>query len=89
MVFGGHIHYYMRSKPMKGEQVVSSYKDGTAYVISVGIPNRDHEMTPEPYAALRNSTGHLYQYVKVDGSKLRFETYDNQNKLIDSFDIKK
>lgn len=89
MVFGGHIHYYMRSKPMKGGQVVSSYKDGTAYVISVGIPNRDHEMTPEPYAALRNSTGHLYQYVKVDGSKLRFETYDNQNKLIDSFDIKK
>ncbi len=89
MVFGGHIHYYMRSKPMNAGQVVSSYKDGTAYVISVGIPNREHEMTPEPYAALRNSTGHLYQYVKIVGSKLRFETYDNQNKLIDSFDIKK
>jgi hypothetical protein len=89
MVFGGHIHYYMRSKPMKGGQVVSSYKDGTAYIISVGIPNREHEMTPEPYAVLRNSTGHLYQYVKVEGAKLKSETYDNQNKLIDSFELTK
>ena len=89
MVFGGHIHYYMRSKPMKGGQVVASYKDGTAYIISVGIPNREHEMTPEPYAVLRNSTGHLYQYVKVEGTKLRSETYDNQNKLIDSFELTK
>ena len=89
MVFGGHIHYYMRSKPMKGGQVVSSYKDGTAYIISVGIPNREHEMTSEPYAVLRNSTGHLYQYVKVEGTKLRSETYDNQNKLIDSFELTK
>jgi len=89
MVFGGHIHYYMRSKPMKGGQVVSSYKDGTAYIISVGIPNREHEMTPEPYAVLRNSTGHLYQYVKVEGAKLKSETYDSQNKLIDSFELQK
>jgi hypothetical protein len=87
MVFGGHIHYYMRSKPMKGGQVVSSYKDGTAYIISVGIPNREHEMTPEPYAVLRNSTGHLYQYVKVEEAKLKSETYDSKNKLIDSFEL--
>jgi hypothetical protein len=89
MVFGGHIHYYMRSKPMKDGKVVSSYNEGTAYIISVGIPNRDHEMTEEPYAAVRNATGHLYQYVKIDGTRLSFETYDNQNKLIDSFEIKK
>ncbi|MBL7970915.1 MAG: metallophosphoesterase family protein, partial [Prolixibacteraceae bacterium] len=52
MVFGGHIHYYMRSKPMKGGQVVGSYNDGTAYIISVGIPSRNQEITDEPYAAV-------------------------------------
>jgi len=89
MVFGGHIHYYMRSKPMKEGKVVSSYNDGTAYIISVGIPNREHEMTPEPYAEVRNATGHLYQYVKIEGNNLSFQTYNNENKLIDSFEIKK
>lgn len=89
MVLGGHIHYYMRSKPMKAGQVVSTYNDGTAYIISVGIPTDDHEMTPEPYAVVRNSTGHLYQYVKINGSKLGYQAFDNQNKLIDSFEIKK
>jgi len=89
MVYGGHIHYYMRSKPMKDGKVVASYNDGTAYVISIGIPNRDREMTPEPYAAFRNATGHLYEYVKIDGNHLSLQTYDNENKLIDSFEIKK
>ena len=61
MVFNGHIHYYMRSKPMKGGQVVDSYNDGTAYIISVGIPNRPHQITDEPYAVVRNTEGQLYQ----------------------------
>ena len=35
----------------------SSYQDGTAYIISVGIPNRDQQMTDEPYAEVRNGAG--------------------------------
>jgi len=89
MVFNGHIHYYMRSKPMKAGKVVASYNDGTAYVVSLGIPNSDHEMTPEPYAVIRKATGYLYQYIKIDGNHLVFQTYDNQNKLFDSFEITK
>lgn len=89
MVFGGHIHYYMRSKPMKEGKVVSSYNDGTAYVISVGIPSRNNQATDEPYAAVWNFDGHLYQYIKIEGNNLSFQTYNNENKLIDSFEIKK
>jgi hypothetical protein len=89
MVFGGHIHYYMRSKPMKGGQVVGSYNDGTAYVISVGIPSRNQEITDEPYAAVRNQEGQLYQYVKIDGNQLSMTTVNANNKVIDSFEIKK
>lgn len=89
MVFGGHIHYYMRSKPMKGGEVVSSYNDGTVYIISVGIPSRTKEITDEPYAAVRNTEGHLYQYMNIKGNELSFISVNAENKVIDSFRIKK
>ena len=89
MVFGGHIHYYMRSKPMKAGKVVASYKDGTAYIISVGIPNKDRNMSEEPYAEVRNGAGHLFQYVKIVGNTLTSESVNFQGKLIDSFTLTK
>lgn len=89
MVMSGHIHYYMRSKPMKDGQVVASYKDGTAYIISIGIPERTRQMTDEPYAVTRNAEGHLYQYVKINGKELSFISVNASNKVIDSFSIKK
>jgi len=89
MVMSGHIHYYMRSKPMKGGKVVPSYKDGTAYVISVGIPTNPHPITDEPYAAVRNTDGHLYQYITVKGNELNYQSLNFEGKLIDSFSVKK
>ena len=89
MVYGGHLHYYMRSNPMKAGKVVSSYKDGTAYIISVGIPNSNRPMTEEPYAFVRDGRGHLYQYVKIDGNTLQFESVNIQGKIIDSFTLNK
>jgi acid phosphatase type 7 len=89
MVFGGHLHYYMRSKPMKAGKVVSSYQDGTAYIISVGISNRDPGFAIEPYAEVTNAAGQLYQYVKIDGNNLYFESVNVRNKMIDQFNLKK
>ncbi|MDP2337369.1 MAG: metallophosphoesterase family protein [Bacteroidota bacterium] len=89
MVIGGHIHYYMRSNPMKGGKVVSSYNDGTAYVISIAIPTNYDHISDEPYAAKRDLKGQLYQYMKIDGNKMTFEAVNFQNEVIDSFNIKK
>lgn len=89
MVFGGHIHYYMRSKPMNAGKVVSSYREGTAYIISIAIPSRHREITNEPYAETLNTDGPLYQYIKIDGNKLTFQAVNMENKLIDSFSIMK
>jgi hypothetical protein len=89
MVFGGHVHYYMRSKPMKAGEVVDSYNDGTAYIISIAIPSHHGEMTEEPYAALRKSEGQFYQYLKFEGKKMTYSAIDFENKVIDSFSIKK
>jgi hypothetical protein len=89
MVMNGHIHYYMRSKPMKGGKVVGSYNEGTAYVESVGIPTKPEKRPEEPYAVVRNFNGDIYQYVKIDGNTLNFKAVNSDNKVIDSFTIKK
>ncbi|MGN6212648.1 fibronectin type III domain-containing protein [Parafilimonas sp.] len=89
MVMNGHIHYYMRTKPMKGGKVVGSYNEGTAYVESVAIPTKPETHPEEPYAVLRNFNGDLYQYVKIEGNTLSFTATNADNKVIDSFTIKK
>ena len=89
MVFSGHIHYYMRSKPMKGGEVVKSYNDGTAYIISIGIPSRTRDASEEPYAEVRYTTGQYYQYLKIIGDKLIYNSIDSEGNIADSFEIKK
>lgn len=89
MVMNGHIHYYMRSQPMKGGKVVSSHKEGTVYVESIGIPTKPKERPDEPYAVVRNFNGDIYQYIKIDGNKLNFKAVNSDNKEIDSFVIQK
>jgi len=89
MVMNGHIHYYMRSSPMKGGKVVGSYNEGTAYVESVAIPTKPETHPEESYAVVRNFNGDIYQYVKIEGNKLNFTAVNSDNKVIDSFTIKK
>jgi len=89
MVFSGHLHYYMRSKPMKNGEVVDSYNDGTAYIISLGIPGRQEEISEEPYAAVREQNGWLYQHIQIDGNRLSYKSLNFGGKLIDSFEIVK
>jgi Icc-related predicted phosphoesterase len=89
MVFGGHIHYYMRSKPMKGGEVVGSYNDGTAYIISIGIPSRTRDAAEEPYAEVVKTVGQFYQYIKIEGNKLTYSALDSNKEIADSFTIKK
>ena len=74
---------------MKAGKVVTSYRDGTAYIISVGISNSDKNYDNEPYAEVTDATGHLYQYVKIDRNNLTFESVNFQNKLIDKFTLSK
>lgn len=89
MVFGGHIHYYMRSNPMKGGVVQSSFEEGTIYIISIGVPSRDRSIGDEPYAAVRSADGQFYQYLKIDGNRLSYSAIDSDDQVVDSFTIVK
>lgn len=89
LVFGGHFHYYMRSKPLNNGSVVNSFNEGTTYVISLGIPGRKVVLDNEPYAAVTEHNGWLYQHIKIDGKKLDFQSINFDGNLIDRFEIDK
>lgn len=89
MVMGGHIHYYMRSRPMNAGRVVNAYDKGTVYTISISIPARHDNMTEESYAVTQFPVGYYYQYISIDGNTLHYTTYDQHGSLRDEFTIKK
>ena len=89
MVMSGHIHYYMRSKPMRNGKVVKSYNDGTVYAISIGTISRDREIGEEPYAETRYADGQFYQLMSIDGNKLTFTAFNKEGKSVDEFTIRK
>ncbi|ULQ52137.1 purple acid phosphatase family protein [Flavihumibacter fluvii] len=89
LVLSGHTHNYMRSKPMTGGLVTNSYKKGTVYLISIAIPSHHGNMMAEPYAAVRFADGQYYQYLKVKGNKFTYTALNADNKVVDSFTIRK
>lgn len=74
---------------MKAGKVVDSYNEGTAYIISLGIPGRNEDITDEPYAAVREQDCWLYQYIGIDGDQLLYRSVNNEGEIIDSFTIQK
>lgn len=89
MVMGGHIHYYMRSKPMRNGSVVREFDNGTVYAISISIPSRHESMTPEPYAAVQYDSGYFYQRMEIEGNTLRYKAIDSNGNVKDEFSINK
>ena len=74
---------------MKAGKVVDSYNDGTAYIISIGIPSKTENYTDEPYSEVRKMEGQYYQYLTIDGNRLTYSAFNSKNQLVDSFKINK
>ncbi len=89
MVMSGHIHYYMRSKPMKGGKVVDNYNEGTAYVVSIGTNGSHNDIGEEPYAVTRYKEGLLYQYINIDGNVMKYTVYNKDGEVKDEYTVKK
>lgn len=89
MVMGGHIHYYMRSKPMQSGSVVREFDNGTVYAISISIPSRHDSMIPEPYAVVQYDSGYFYQRMEIEGNTLRYKAIDSNGDVKDGFVINK
>ena len=89
LVLGGHLHYYMRSNPMKAGKVVDSHSEGTTYIISIAIPARHNDIGDEPYAAVRYKEGQFFQHFKIEGNELKYTAFDFDENIVDTFKIQK
>lgn len=89
MVFQGHTHRYFRTAPLNNEQVMDSPADGTIYVCTIAIPNREGRDAEAPYIQKAISGVPLYQTVHVDGKELTYTAYDAAGTVRDTVTITK
>lgn len=87
MVMSGHVHYYMRSKPMNNGRVVSTFDKGTVYTISIGTSANHGDIGEEPYAEVRYKDGQFYQLMEINENVLNYTTYDQGGEIKDHFTI--
>ena len=89
MVMNGHMHYYLRTKPMNNNKIVATPAEGTIYTMSISIPGKQEEWPKEDYAVVRYPDGPLYQHISIKGNTLSFKCYDPEGNVKDQFEIKK
>lgn len=89
MVMGGHVHYYMRSKPMNGGKVVDNFSKGTVYAISISIPTHHDNIGEEPYAVQRYPEGFYFTRMDIKGNTLKYTVVDSNGNTKDEFEIRK
>jgi len=89
MMLHGHVHYYLRTRPMKNGRAVESPADGTIYLISVGLPGRERPRKVPEYVEKYMSGGPWYQKFDIDGNRLVYRAYDTDGKVCDEMTIRK
>lgn len=89
VVMSGHVHYYLRTHPMKNGQRVDSPAEGTIYLITVSVPGRDRDRKQPGHTAIQFGGDPLYQTFDVDGERLVTRAYDLEGKIRDEFTIQK
>ena len=84
----GDDHAYLRTYPMRGDEVVGSPAEGPVYIMSVA-GTKMYEQTDAPYVAKRFTDIATYQVIDIDGGKLEYRSYDVDGTLMDAFSIAK
>lgn len=89
IVMTGHVHQYLRTKPIRHGEFMDSPEQGTTYVTSIAIPFEARQ-PKAPYAEVEVSEGGpLYQYIEIRGDTLHFTAVDSTRGIIDQFVIDK
>jgi len=89
MVMSGHMHYYLRTKPMFKDKEVASPAKGTIYLMSISIPGKQERWPKEDYAVVANKDGPLYQHISIKGNTLYYKCYNPEGEVKDELTITK
>lgn len=89
LMLHGHIHYYIRTRPMKEGQAVASPAEGTIYIVSLGTTDRKPFRQLPQNAEKYLNGGPWYQKFAISGRKLVYQAYDVNGKVCDELTIEK
>jgi hypothetical protein len=89
MAMSGHVHTYVRSKPMYNEQVVRSPEEGTIYITSVAIPSGYDEHPDDEYSDVHFGGGMLYQTLDIVHKRLIYRARQIDGTIRDELIIQK
>jgi hypothetical protein len=86
----GHVHHYLRTKPMRGGKVVDSPKDGTIYCVTVSIPgDQRRPMQPKYADAVDFSEKAFCTGFTIDGKRCTLQTIDQLGNVTDELTVEK
>nr|WP_295930768.1 metallophosphoesterase family protein [uncultured Dyadobacter sp.] len=89
MVMSGHMHYYLRTKPMFNQKEAASPAKGTIYTMSISIPGKQVRWPEEDYAVVRYKDGPLYQHISIKGNTMHYKCYNPEGEIKDELTITK
>lgn len=89
MVMSGHMHYYLRTKPMFEGKEMATPAQGTIYTMSISIPGKQERWPDEAYAVKRYHDGPLYQHISIKGNTLSYKCYNPAGEVKDEMVITK
>ncbi|NLG60141.1 MAG: hypothetical protein GX538_08255 [Gammaproteobacteria bacterium] len=88
LVLTGDDHAYMRSHPLRGDQVMESPADGPIYILSVA-GTKMYGQEDAPYVARRFTDIATYQVIDIEGGRLEYTSYDIDGQVMDAFSVEK
>jgi predicted phosphodiesterase len=89
IVMSGHVHQYLRTKPLRHGQFMESTAQGTTYVTSIAIPFQADPLEADYAAVAVFEGGPLYQTIEMKGDTLHYTAVDSTGGVIDQFTIEK
>lgn len=87
----GHDHAYLRTYPIKDEEIVPSPAEGTIYAVSVS-GTKFYEQAQSEYTAVGFTDTQTYQLIQIETEpvdKLTYRAYDTEGKVRDEVVITK
>lgn len=86
----GHVHHYLRSKPLRGGKVVDSPKDGTIYCVTVSIPGDMRRPQKPDYTDFTDFSPKAFcNAFTIDGNRCTMQAIDQGGKICDEVTVEK
>lgn len=86
----GHVHHYLRSKPLRGGKVVDSPKDGTIYCVTISIPGDMRRPEKPDYTEFTDFSPKAFcNAFTIDGRRCTMQAIDQDGKICDEVTVQK